>query len=690
MTLVRPLQRGLDLEHVDQLVDLTECALAPDGQHAALVSRQRDRVLDCYTSHLSLLALDRGEGVLQNVSTLANTAARCLRFSPDSLQLAFIQPGEDGRGDALVIRNIASGRVTTVLRAAAGIADLAWSADSCNLFYAHDTLPDCESAPPVLLLEAIPDRLPWRHVPMRVSMVPSDADASGMPLTTDLIDVNHLCVSSDGRALAFTDERSEGGTHTSIYLNEVELDTGSMRSFRLPGMVVGRPRFSPDGRRLAYVGSRVPGLELRPRSLRDIPAVDALIGYQTNVYDTRVHVVDRAAGTIVQLATDAALAAGIPNGLEPAGEQLRWLSDDEIVYVATTGPTTMLAQQSIHEDRTLTLRSPGYGASRGHSFALDGTCFMSYSELGGPFVPALVQADGATVSMPGPGYQWSQPDRAWHRPSLVEDAPAPGAWLYLPTDERATLDRQSIPLVVQVYGGATPLCLAFDSLHQLLANRGYAVLVVNSSGCSGAGAEVADRHVNDWGRRASADVADTTRLVLERYPRLDPTRVGVYGGSFGGFLVLRLLADSELFRTGCAMAAMTNLAHYWGGSRFGHQYGMTAMSGSFPWSHRDDFVDASPIFSADRISAPLLLVHGGQDSIVPVSEAEQMFVALKMLEREVVLAILPDEEHPIRSCPSVQRAVAGMLIDWFDKQLATSADARQSSWSFAGGTHAAQ
>ena len=672
MTVVQPAYETLDWRHLDRLVDLTDCAMAPDGRHAALVSQHWDRANDCFVSHLSLLFLDANGFGLRWATTLAHASVRNLRFAPNGNHLAYIRTAEDGQGDCLIVHNPLSGQVTNVSASSGAIADFAWSADAKHLFSACETQAERESTSPVLVLTSIPERLPWRRVAMHISRVSFDPDArapsSAMRLTEDMVDLNNLAVSPDGRLLVVTEERSEGGTHTSVYLNEVDIETLSLRrSLRVPGPLVGLPQFSPDSRRLAYVGSRVPGLSIAPRRLGDLPDVDVQTGYGSNVYDTRVHIVDVQHETIAQLATDASLAAGIPNGLSPVKQQVHWLSDDELRYVATAGHQTVMCTQRIDDDAVLTVQSIGSGASRGHSFAANGTCFATNSDDGAPFAPALVGAEGDVHVLRERGYQWDQPDLAWHRPALVEDAPAPSAWVYLPRGAPAV--GRSVPLVVQVYGGATPLGMAFDATHQILVSHGYAVLVVNSSGCSGAGPHVADRHINDLGRRAGADVIATTRHVLDRFPELDPGNVGVYGGSYGGFLVWHLLAVSRVFRAGCAMAAMTNLAHYWGGSRFGHQYGMSAMSGSFPWTHREAFVDASPIFSADKITAPVLLIHGGRDSIVPVSEAEQMFVALKTLGREVVLAILPDEEHPMRSCPSAQLATRHYLVDWFDTHL---------------------
>ena len=209
----------------------------------------------------------------------------------------------------------------------------------------------------------------------------------------------------------------------------------------------------------------------------------------------------------------------------------------------------------------------------------------------------------------------------WHKPEPIQANPSSGAWIYFPVKaEQSSVPEASIPLIVSIYGGASPLCMAFDEVHQALTSRGYAVLVVNPSGCGGFGPVRADRHVNDWGRHVVTEIIDTLHSLFQRYPVLDSRSVGIYGGSYGGFLVLLLLAQSQMFKAACSMAGISNITSYWGGSRFGHYYGLTALSNSFPWSRPDIFVQQSPIFRANQITTPLLLLHGECDPIVPLSE----------------------------------------------------------------------
>jgi dipeptidyl aminopeptidase/acylaminoacyl peptidase len=93
------------------------------------------------------------------------------------------------------------------------------------------------------------------------------------------------------------------------------------------------------------------------------------------------------------------------------------------------------------------------------------------------------------------------------------------------------------------------------------------------------------------------------------------------------------------------------------------------MAASYPWNRREFFVDRSPLFQADKIRAALLLLHGMDDTNVPVVESEQMFTALKVLGRDVAYVRFAGEDHDIAGKPSNLKAHRNMILEWFDKHL---------------------
>ena len=226
------------------------------------------------------------------------------------------------------------------------------------------------------------------------------------------------------------------------------------------------------------------------------------------------------------------------------------------------------------------------------------------------------------------------------------------------------------PLVVYYYGGTAPREQRFSALtYHWLAANGYVLYVVNPSGHVGYSHAMADRHCNDWGRLAGRDIMEGTRRVLAAKTFLDPKRVGCYGGSYGGFMTLHLAASCKLYRAGCSMYGISNLASYWGAGIWGYTYGDTALGGSYPWTRPDLFVGRSPLFKADRIDTALLLLHGDADVNVPVVESEQMFTALKVLGKDVAYVRFAGEDHGISGSTKNLLAHRSMLLEWFDLHL---------------------
>lgn len=239
-------------------------------------------------------------------------------------------------------------------------------------------------------------------------------------------------------------------------------------------------------------------------------------------------------------------------------------------------------------------------------------------------------------------------------------------WLYKPADFIAD---KKWPLIVYYYAGVSPRDERFSIQNQLWMANGYVVYVLNTVGCVGRGQEFADFHAGDWGTEATQDVIEGTEKLLSAHPYLDRERMGCFGGSYGGFITLDLLTKTNMFKVAIDMYGISNITNYFGGGTWGYWYSDLASPGQFPWSDKDVYVDKSPIYSADKIKTPLLILHGGSDNNVPWLESDQMFVALKLLGQDVVYARFQNETHNINSKYENLILHRQMMLEWFDKYL---------------------
>lgn len=225
------------------------------------------------------------------------------------------------------------------------------------------------------------------------------------------------------------------------------------------------------------------------------------------------------------------------------------------------------------------------------------------------------------------------------------------------------------PMVVYYYGGCTPTrkMLEYHYPLQVLAGQGYVVYVCEPSGAIGYGQEFAARHVNTWGQESADDIMEGTRVFLEAHPFVDARRVGCMGASYGGFMTQYLQTRTDMFAAAVSHAGISNIASYWGGGYWGYTYGEVAQYGSFPWNNPDLYVRQSPLFNADKIHTPLLLLHGTADTNVPTDESVQLFTALRILGRPVSLVEVEGENHVIadyRKRLAWQNAIFAWLAYW--------------------------
>lgn len=238
---------------------------------------------------------------------------------------------------------------------------------------------------------------------------------------------------------------------------------------------------------------------------------------------------------------------------------------------------------------------------------------------------------------------------------------------YLPKNFDPT---KKYPMIVYYYGGCSPTPRTFESPYapHFWNSLGYVAYILQPSGATGFGQEWSSRHVNTAGRGPAEDIIEGTRKFCEEHPYVDSTKIGCMGASYGGFMTMYLQTQTDLFAAAVSHAGIANHTSYWGQGYWGYNYSEVSMANSYPWSHRELYVDRSPLFNADKIHTPLLLLHGDVDTNVPPIESLQMFTALKLLGRDVALVQVKDENHHVLDYNRRNKWVAAQMA-WFQKWL---------------------
>ena len=239
--------------------------------------------------------------------------------------------------------------------------------------------------------------------------------------------------------------------------------------------------------------------------------------------------------------------------------------------------------------------------------------------------------------------------------------------LYLPKDFDAT---KKYPMIVYYYGGCSPVSRYFESPYapQYWNSLGYVAYIIEPSGATGFGQEWASRHVNTAGRGPAEDIIEGTKQICDAHPYINKEKIGCMGASYGGFMTQYLQTQTDIFAAAVSHAGIANHTSYWGQGYWGYNYSEVSMANSYPWSHRQLYVDQSPLFNADKIHTPLLLLHGDADTNVPLVESLQMFTALKLLGREVALVQVKGENHHILEYSKKEKWLATQM-SWFARWL---------------------
>ena len=237
-------------------------------------------------------------------------------------------------------------------------------------------------------------------------------------------------------------------------------------------------------------------------------------------------------------------------------------------------------------------------------------------------------------------------------------------WLMKPVNLR---EDRKYPLILSVHGGPHGMSgWGFNAAFQAYAARGYAVLYLNPRGSSGYGQKFSDGTLNEWGGGDYKDLMAGVDEALRRYPWIDQGRMGVTGGSYGGFMTNWIITQTPRFKAAVASASVSNLVSFYSTSLY--QDLIHAEFGGFPWDNYELLWQWSPLRYVRQAQTPTLFIHGEQDNDVHITQAEEMYMALKRRGVETVFVRYPREGHGLRE-PRHRVDALERTLAWFDRFL---------------------
>ena len=201
------------------------------------------------------------------------------------------------------------------------------------------------------------------------------------------------------------------------------------------------------------------------------------------------------------------------------------------------------------------------------------------------------------------------------------------------------------PSILNIHGGPHSTAFGFTwiELHQLAAGAGYGVVFINPRGSVGYGQAFSDGSVLNWGGGDYKDLMLGLDAAIKANPWIDTTRLGVTGGSYGGFMTNWAITQTHRFKAAVASASLSNLISFYGTSLYTDL--IESEFNMMPWDNYPLLWQWSPLAHVKHATTPTLFIHGEADNDVPITQAEEMYTALRKLGVAATLARYPGEGH---------------------------------------------
>jgi dipeptidyl aminopeptidase/acylaminoacyl peptidase len=663
---------------IARLRQLGNPRISPDGRTIAFTVTDADLTANRYTHRIWLASA--GEGGTGPRPFTGPGSEVLPRWSPDGQRLAFAVIGDDGRSQLCVLPVTGGGERFTVCSVAAPITELEWAPDASALaFTARD--PDTAqygSGEEKRREQDIPPRrisnLLYRFNgagwttdrPSRVFVVPADGSAAPRSVTPGPFDATGLAWSPDSCVIAFASGRHDDrDLDLAVDLWMVRA-TGSEAPVRVTsgGAAYSSPAWSPDGDRLASYVNPTP-LE-SPRN-RQVAVVDAGTGDET------------------------VLTASLDRNCAPLGTMLPplWI-DDHLVFAVEDHGNVHLYQAPASGDGPATLVIGGDRWISDWDWAAGLLAFVVSSPLSaGELATAYLPAGGAAAT--GERQLTALTKPLADTLTLVcperftaasEDGSEVECWVMAPAGAQAGA---RYPALLNVHGGPfTQYGNRFFDEFQLQAAAGFGVIYCNPRGSAGygeswgraiRGPECAHDPGTGWGSVDFADVMACVETACQRFSWIHPDRVGILGGSYGGFMTSWAVGHTNRFRAACSERACNNLL------TMEHSADIAGFIRSYVGPDHltdpDAYLRQSPVSYVRDMTTPLLILHSEDDLRCPVSQAEELFVALRLLGRDPVMYRFPGENHEMSRSGSPRHRIARaeLILDWFRQHLCDEAKA---------------
>ena len=665
-----PKPRLITAEDLYRFQILSEPRLSPDGMQVVYTLHRVDKKTEKKYTNLWIAPADSGA---PRQFTYGDQNDESPRWSPDGSQVAFLSNRVDKEKPAQVfLISLAGGEARQLTEIRGEKVDLSWSPDGrvllCTVRKTDQEVLEREKDAGRKKLGTVDrryDRLFYKldgygylpHERWHIWTVDARTGKPRQLTDSPVFDEKFPAWAPDGKSIAFISNRSEK-PDLRPYAQDLfilSLTTGETRQVPTPVGEKLLPSFSPDGRWIAYYGTEGEIEIYHNQGLWIVPADGSAPPRNlTGPYDVQV-----SPWTIADM--------GSPEMMSPT-----WSSDGQTLYfpivyhgcsllksISVTGQ----AFQPVIE-RGGVVGSFNFDARQGRLAYLYGDlqdpCQVHLLDLGTGVDRTLTTVNHDLLKATDLG----QVEEVWFKSPSGMDLQG---WVLKPPG----FDHlKKYPSILEIHGGPqTQYGNFFMHEFYYLASKGYVVHFSNPRGGRGYGEAHTRAIWQGWGDADYADLMAWTDLVTQ-LPYIDVSRMGVTGGSYGGYMTNWIIGHTRRFQAAVTQRCVSNLISMWGSSDFNWTF-QVELNNKPPFEDLQKFWDHSPMKYIGNARTPTLVIHNEMDLRCPIEQGEQVFVALQTLGVDSEMVRFPEEFHGLSRAGRTDRRIARLnhILRWFDKYL---------------------
>ncbi len=639
----------LDLDNVIKTLfaahTFQQAAISPDGNSVAWVEdiHSKNGIVSgstvIYVKNLKSGAPPRriGAGVADSLHSEGDVA-----WSPDSQKIAFVSDAAKKGQQQLYITNASGGAAKLLTNVKGFLSTPGWSSDGRTIAILFTENATRASGP---LVAETPEtgEIKDAFFEQRLALVDLATGKLSQITPADTY-IYEYQWSPDGKRFVVTSALGNGDNNWWVAeLSTLDPTTGLMKSIYKPKLQIANPVWSPDAKQIAFI--------------EGIMSDEGLTG-----------------GDIHVISSDGGEAKNLTKDMKASAAWLDWQRGGKILFSEFVGGNSAIAALDPSNGKIeQRWSSEGALSSAGIfgfllSASTDGKTlagiFRSYSHA--PEV-ALITADSPTPTLVTTRNADLKP--AWGEAKSItwkNDGNEVQGWLLYPRDFDPN---KKYPLVVYVHGGPSHISLShWPGTHDFasgLAGMGYFVLSPNPRGSFGQGEAFTRANVKEFGYGDFKDIMAGVDEALRVAP-IDSNRLGITGWSYGGYMTMWAVTQTNRFKAAMAGAGLSNWQSYYGENSIDQW--MIPFFGKSVYDDPEIYARSSPINFIKKVKTPTLILVGDSDGEVPAPQSYEFRHALKTLGVETQLVVYEHEGHLFAN-PKHQRDVIARTLAWFDAHL---------------------